>query len=516
MRDGRGRFLADNVGTGPIQQPKNAASAQSTTRAANGRFVGDGARAGVGGLERDDSRLQVMAKSIVAGLLDASGSNALSVDPTLQAAAEIKDVVAPLGRGVFSAMGERRKDAKRERWYGRILKALTRKRPNDGDQAVIAGGETSGVGGMFNGLMGMLGRFLPAVLTALLPVLAGLGTAALGTWLGGRIYEWLDKSGILTKVFDAFDNVRSFVDDAKKKATTWLSDVASGFREGFSGTPALDASGRAVDDPRRVDAKPKSLPQRIGDVVGSGARIAKDALVKSSEAVVQAVGAVGSGVRRVVGAGRGFTDIEQVDGTMLRRAGTRNWRNNNPGNLEFNKYTKSLGAVGSDGRFAVFPTLKEGRAAQGKLLFEGEQYRGLDLKAAIARYAPPNENDTERYQRSVLASVQGSNRKMSDYSAVEREAILDAMARVEGFKVGKVSSVAVPTIASVPQRVGGTSAATPSMPASPALPPIPKVDLPASVGADKSRPQVVVLREPVTQNVQNRGIAHAVTGGIGK
>jgi len=515
MRDTRGRYLAEKVRSGPTTQPLGPVSAGGITRARNGRFVGGDSHAGVDDAQRNGGRMQTIAKSIVAGLLDASGGNASSVDPTLQAAAEIKDVVAPLGRGVFSAMGERRKDAKRERWYGRILKALTPKRPTDGDQSTNMHGDTPEAGGIFSGLMGMLGRFLPAVLTALLPMLAGLGTAALGTWLGGRIYEWLDKSGILTKVFDTFDNVRSFVDEAKKKATSWGSDVASGFREGFNGSPALDASGRAIDDPRRLDVKPKSLPQRIGDVVGSGARVAKNAFAKSSEAVVQAVGAVSSGVQRVVGAGKGFTDIEQADGTVLRRTGTRNWRNNNPGNLEFNKYTKSLGALGSDGRFAVFPTLKEGRAAQGKLLFEGERYKGLDLKAAIARYAPPNENDTERYQRSVLASVRGSNRKMSDYSEAEREAILDAVASVEGFKVGKVSSVAVPAIASVTQLSGGASAAAPSMPPSPALPPIPKVDLPVRLEADKSRPQVVVLREPVTQNVQDRGIAHAVTGGLG-
>ena len=46
----------------------------------------------------------------------------------------------------------------------------------------------------------------------------------------------------------------------------------------------------------------------------------------------------------------------------------RNFRNNNPGNLEYNDFTKSQGAIGSDGRFAIFKDLKSGETAQLKLL----------------------------------------------------------------------------------------------------------------------------------------------------
>ena len=56
----------------------------------------------------------------------------------------------------------------------------------------------------------------------------------------------------------------------------------------------------------------------------------------------------------------------------------RNLRNNNPGNLKYNDYTKSLGATGADsGGFAIFPSMQIGTAAQQKLL-NSKYQSGLD------------------------------------------------------------------------------------------------------------------------------------------
>ena len=67
-----------------------------------------------------------------------------NVDPTINAAREIKDVVAPLGRGMFSMFG-RAAERKKERWYARLLKALTGKKPD---------AKPSSVGGWFGGSAG--------------------------------------------------------------------------------------------------------------------------------------------------------------------------------------------------------------------------------------------------------------------------------------------------------------------------------------------------------------------------
>jgi hypothetical protein len=75
-------------------------------------------------------------------------------------------------------------------------------------------------------------------------------------------------------------------------------------------------------------------------------------------------------------------------------------RNNNPGNIEDGAFARSAGATGTDGRFATFPFAATGFAAM-RLLFRRPSYEGLTVEAAIARWAPPTENDTARYVANV-------------------------------------------------------------------------------------------------------------------
>lgn len=79
---------------------------------------------------------------------------------------------------------------------------------------------------------------------------------------------------------------------------------------------------------------------------------------------------------------------------------TRNQRNNNPGNLEYNHFTISQGAMGSDGRFAIFASPEDGFNALRNLLLS-PSYESLTIEQAIRRFAPSNENDTELYIKQV-------------------------------------------------------------------------------------------------------------------
>ena len=150
----------------------------------------------------------------------------------------------------------------------------------------------------------------------------------------------------------------------------------------------------------------------------------------------------GNDIAEVIESGAGYIVVRRPSGEVQRLRGSRNWRNNNPGNIEYGSYARSMGAVGTDGRFAVFPSYEAGRTAKEKLIFEGAGYRGLSLSQAINRYAPPVENDTQAYQRTVLQSVGGVDKTMADYSDYERSRILAAMERMEGFKAGTVTTVA--------------------------------------------------------------------------
>lgn len=143
-------------------------------------------------------------------------------------------------------------------------------------------------------------------------------------------------------------------------------------------------------------------------------------------------------ISEVIQSGNGYNVVKLADGTIVRRTGARNWRNHNPGNLEYGAFAESMGAVGTDGRFAIFPSYEAGRRAKEKLLFETNSYKDLPLAQAINRYAPSFENDTSAYIENVAeASGIDPSTPMSAIPNAVRDDILDAFERQEGFKVGK-------------------------------------------------------------------------------
>ncbi|OAM32636.1 hypothetical protein A7Q01_00130 [Eikenella sp. NML96-A-049] len=155
-------------------------------------------------------------------------------------------------------------------------------------------------------------------------------------------------------------------------------------------------------------------------------------------------------------------------GSFRKVGGSRSWRNNNPGNMEYGTFAKAHGAIGTDGRFAIFPTEQAGRRAKEALIFEsdggkrlpnnpldygaGIGYRNKTLTQMIAAYAPASENNTRAYQQRVLAAVGGRNKRMRDYTPAERKAIMQAMLVVEGWKEGRVEGAAGTAVSA---RAGG-------------------------------------------------------------
>lgn len=117
---------------------------------------------------------------------------------------------------------------------------------------------------------------------------------------------------------------------------------------------------------------------------------------------------------------------------------SRSWANNNPGNIEYGTFAKNHGAIGTDGRFAVFPSVEAGFDAQASLLKSG-RYKDLTLAQAIAKYAPPHENDTQAYvnyvsQRSGISA----NTRLGDLAMPDLLKITYAMAKHEGWKEGQI------------------------------------------------------------------------------
>ena len=77
-------------------------------------------------------------------------------------------------------------------------------------------------------------------------------------------------------------------------------------------------------------------------------------------------------------------------------------RRNNPGDIEEGRFAQAHGAMPTDGsRFAAWATPEAGYAAMRQLITVA--YLGLTLEAALAKWAPPVENDTGKYLKNVLA-----------------------------------------------------------------------------------------------------------------
>lgn len=149
--------------------------------------------------------------------------------------------------------------------------------------------------------------------------------------------------------------------------------------------------------------------------------------------------------QEVVDAGPGWTKVRTADGQVVTVEGNRNWRNNNPGNLEYGDFAQSHGAIGTDGRFAVFPNYDAGRSAKESLIFESPNYRDLPLSGAISRYAPSFENDTQSYLNQVATAAGVSpDTPMNQMTPTQRAAVMDAMQHVEGWRVGSMNGSPAP------------------------------------------------------------------------
>lgn len=83
----------------------------------------------------------------------------------------------------------------------------------------------------------------------------------------------------------------------------------------------------------------------------------------------------------------------------------RGIRNNNPGNIEYGRFTRRRGATGSDGRFARFQAPEQGIGAIYALQRAYENEGLSTVYQRISRWAPPGENDTLAYATAVANAM---------------------------------------------------------------------------------------------------------------
>lgn len=121
---------------------------------------------------------------------------------------------------------------------------------------------------------------------------------------------------------------------------------------------------------------------------------------------------------------------------LVKESGSRSWRNNNPGNIRKGNFATMAGAIGDDDAFAIFPEYKIGFDAIVALL-RSPAYINLTLREAVFRYAPPNENDSERYAAYLVqeTAINGDTR-LSSLAVAEIRKIAKFIQVVEGWQAG--------------------------------------------------------------------------------
>lgn len=407
-RDAMGRFSAVQKTVVARRAAEDISAAPAAmvptveaTRDARGRFSGGGADPRKPGKPGEGGGFGARLSERLGGLSDAikgMATGADQVDPAITAMQEVKSVVEPLGRG-FGRLFGRTQEQKKEHWYKRILKALSPKKDSGAAVSAAPGEVRSGsflgtlAGGLLSKLTPLISGVGPMLLMLLkrvfMPIAALWGSFELGKFIGGKLYEWLDSSGITTKVFDAFDSISTTISDAWKsttdgfvKAVDFLAsipkkveglfeaidqgirripvigdiygkaadagkavaaDVKKGYRE--ARTPVvLDVDGKKVaQDPGAAQSVSQSAGRMVGKVA-KGAADAKDwALGTTSESFEsggKGAGTISTGRGDAGGASYGTYQLSSKRGTLdkfLQSSGyVEQFKGMKPGSREFN------------------------------------------------------------------------------------------------------------------------------------------------------------------------------------
>ncbi|MBR0959856.1 hypothetical protein [Bradyrhizobium japonicum] len=128
------------------------------------------------------------------------------------------------------------------------------------------------------------------------------------------------------------------------------------------------------------------------------------------------------------------------DGSVtILHGGGRNWRNNNPGNIKYGNNAKAAGAIGQDNEgFAIFPDYQSG--LQGMLNVLKKKYGNFTIGQAMQRYAPPSENDTDRYTVFLKERVGVPDGTLiKDLTPDELSRLVSGIPIYEGWRAGTIT-----------------------------------------------------------------------------
>lgn len=474
---------------------------------------------------------------IVEAIKETAAQSTDRMDPMIEAA---KEVWEPLGRGWRASFGQAA-EKKKERWYRRIWQALTKKR---GDGQATAASASSGDSGLLSGitagitsrLTGLLG-LLPAVLGRVFaPVAAAWAAWEVGQWVGGKIHDWLVKSGLQDKLFDWVDGMRAgWSSMMDRLGNMWEDNVKKPAKQAVSAT--LNAAERIYDG--GLDLFKGAAKSFSDGAAATNSWFQESTGVDVGAVSKNAASVAASSIKRLIGIDNTKRVYELADGrTETRDGGTVSWRNNNPGNLKFehagsadktatSKRSRAKALADAQRQYdgvvdldqfgnAIFSTPELGNLAQLKYIqrnagdktIEGmlQSYAVSDYSGVVNR--PAYAASIHKFSKSKGVDLQG--RLMRSLSPDELLVVAGAMKQFEGHKVG-VSTMKPAATANV------SGLSLPSMRSLSSIPPIgsaPDVSFPSMSSSDE-KPIQISLGDQIGQNVSDRAIAHITTGGLG-
>lgn len=145
--------------------------------------------------------------------------------------------------------------------------------------------------------------------------------------------------------------------------------------------------------------------------------------------------------KKIIDVKKYYIIAENTDGSIEKRTGgSHSWRINNPLRISFGKFTEGLGAIGSDGKYAVFPTLVIGQKAAEVLLFETPKagFSNKNVFDALKKFSTLDDNKAEEYANEILKETKISKDSlMTSLKENERLKLINVIEEAEEFKVGK-------------------------------------------------------------------------------
>ncbi len=546
------------------------------TRDDHGRFTAKGVKSShkkkhdkkkLGGDEAEDPGKGKHDKGLkeAAKALGEAGDYAAHVDPAVAAAKEVKEVVQPLGRGLSKLFGVGA-EKKKEGWFkkifsklGDISKALkdgaAMRMPDAGGMigkvvTFAAEAIASVLGGAVSMVTRIVGSLLGEIAAVAAPVLAVAFAAVAGSAIGTWIY---DKWGL--QIVDAMVATTDFL----KKAWGTVTDAWNGITD-----KASMLIGDAVDFI-------KGASKKVGDIYDTVLAIAAAALAKltgskPAQILKQAYdGAVDATSRGIEGAAKGYNAVKQALGfsggsnlTGMSDAQTRAYasdvaRSESSGNA---RSENSYGFVGqyqfgadalADQGFIDKSKLAAAKKAAGKGWYSGGFHKAFvddpnnwinegGKQAFLSDKAMQDQAFTAYTNANIAAGMKSgaltASSTPAEIAAYAKASHLTGRGAANNwFLRGIDSSDAYGTSASgyatqgaaaiatlAPAVAAALSGDTPSAqaPTMANIPDGPKVARNSAPGVTNNRANISAgPPQDVGQNMRDRTIGHAATGGIG-